>query len=168
MFESFVIGAMPEPETRAFVAHVSECESCAKKLAIEAHAELAVLEVHAASKGAIHRGAPVKSRSRARWAGTGALALAAAVLLFVLFGRGRHEEASSSTPKSTMTVSAPRAAEPIPLVICPDGRGQEKCVEDAHRHGLFVSYPPSAGAPPLGGGRSGQGPNGSPFSPQQM
>ena len=95
-------------------------------------------------------------------AAAGALALAAAILLLVL-SRRNHEEALPAT----MTVSTAKACEPIPLTVCPDGSDQEKCIEDAHRHGRFVSYPPWASTPPLGGGRSGQGPSASPV-PGQM
>jgi hypothetical protein len=162
MFERFVIGALTDEETASFVAHVSGCDPCAKKLEAEAKVELAIAEVHAASR----RIAP-RALAR-RWplmgAGAGALALAAAVLLFVLSRSQGHRDA----PTQTMTVAAPPAAQPIPLVVCPDGLDQEKCVEEAHRHGLFVGYPPWGAAPPLGGGRSGQGPSGSPFSVQQM
>lgn len=176
-FEAFVIGALDERESAAFVAHASACDACATKLASEAQAELAVLEVHAASRSEIPKAkaaphakaAPAKVKSRlVMWSSAGALALAAAVLLFLFSGRGRREEAGNTSSKTTMTVSAPRATQPIPLVTCPDGLEQEKCVEDAHRHGLFVGYPPWASAPPLGGGRSGQGPSGSPFNPQSM
>lgn len=171
-FESFVIGAMAEAERSAFVAHVSECEACAKKLASEAQAELGMYEVHAAAKAAsttptksAKQGNVVRLAGRRRsaiMAAAGALALAAAILLLVL-SRRNHEEALPAT----MTVSTAKASEPIPLTVCPDGSDQEKCIEDAHRHGRFVSYPPWASTPPLGGGRSGQGPSASPF-PVQM
>ena len=169
IIEAFVIGALPEPETAAFIAHVSECDVCAKKLEAEAKTELAIVEVVAASKVA----SPVRARThrkrrpRLLWGAAGGLALAAAILLLVLSRKDRGD-APTSTSTTTMTVSAPRAEAPIPLVVCADGLEQEKCVEEAHRHGLFVSYPPWASAPPLGGGRSGPGPNGSPFAPQQM
>lgn len=163
MFESFVIGALTEEESAAFVAHVSDCDACATKLEAEARGELAIREVHDASR----RGAPKKVVRRWSLAagGAGALALAAAVLLLVLSrSQGRRD-----VPDPTTTALAPTAATPIPLVVCPDGLAQAKCVEEAHRHGLFVSYPPWGSAPPLGGGgRSGPGPNGSPFSAQQM
>jgi hypothetical protein len=209
-FESFVIGALAEGESAAFVAHVSECDACAKKLEGEAQAELGMYEVASAAKGAAEVAAKgdakVAAKGDAKVAAKGgadaaarmsststtttttttttggategsvvglrtwrrnamvlgsAFALAAAIL--VVLTRRNHEEALPAT----MTVSTANAAEPIPLTVCPDGNDQEKCIEDAHRHGRFVSYPPWASTPPLGGNRSGQGPSGSPF-PVQM
>jgi hypothetical protein len=163
VFESFVIGALDAADSEAFVAHVSTCDACAAKLQNESRHELAIAEVHAASPKRVLPGIVPAKRRTAAWIGAGALALAAALLLFVL-GRPRVPVEGRT---ETMTVTAPPVTTPIPLVVCRDGRGQEKCVEEAHRHGLFVSYPPWAKAPPLGGGRSGQGPNGPPFV-QQM
>ncbi len=174
-FEAFAIGALTDEESAAFVEHVSTCDDCAKKLEAEARAELAILEVHAASKLDAPRVRGVRGVRAPKvtvWRAAGALALAAALLLFVLSRRGAQPTATTMT----VSVSAPSIAasagapgsQPIPLVVCPDSLDQEKCVEDAHRHGLFVSYPPWASAPPLGGGRSGQGPTGSPFSTRQM
>lgn len=168
-FESFVIGAMSDEESAAFVAHTSACDACAKKLEVEAQTELAMFEVHAESVRAKPvRLLDVNRRRRALYAGaTGALALAAALFLFVRGRTAPDDEPSKTT--MTVTVTAPPATQaPKPLVVCPDGLQQEKCVEDAHRHGLFVSYPPWAGPPSLGGGRSGTGPNGSPFTGQQQ
>jgi hypothetical protein len=164
MFERFMIGALSDAETASFVAHVSGCDPCAKKLEVEAQAELAIAEVHAAAKRPAPRRSLPRTGRPVLGAVAGSLALAAAVLLFVLGRPKTHED----DRVQTMTVSDQRPTQPIPLVVCPDGIDQEKCVEDAHRHGLFVSYPPWASAPPLGGGRSGQGPSGSPFSVQQM
>ena len=144
-----------------------------------------MLEIHAASRVMkpsgkvipLARSSSVRTKPTARagfgfgvGVGVAAFAAAAVLLLFFGFGREKGDVASSpiSSAKSTMKVSAPRAAAPVPLVVCPDGEGQNKCVEDAHRHGLVVSYPPWAAAPPLGGGRPGQGPNGSPFAPNHM
>ena len=164
-FERFIIGALTDVESASFVTHVSDCDACAKKLEAEAQLELAIVEVHAASNASRPvRRAPPARRWRLIGVGAGSLALAAA--LFVVLGR-RHE-AHDAARVQTATVSARRAVEPIPLTVCPDDLEQEKCVEEAHRHGLFVSYPPWASGPPLGGGRAGQGPSSSPFTPQQM
>jgi len=157
VFELFVLGALTKTDSDVFIAHVSSCETCSKTLRDEAQAELAVREVHAAAKRVARVKRPAATRLR-MWGGAGALALAASIAFFVL---SRHRP--QIAPPSTMTVSATKT-EPIPLVVCPDGLGQEKCVEDAHRHGLFVSYPPWASAPPLVG--SGRGPNASPFASQ--
>jgi hypothetical protein len=170
-FESFVIGALSDDESAALVAHASVCDDCAKTLAREAQIELSMFELHAAAKTTPAKqevARPVatvtrlRPRARALAIGTSALALAAAVVLLVR-SRGHVEEPLPST----MTVTTAKASEPIPLTICPDGSEQEKCIEEAHRHGLFVGYPPWASTPPLGGGRAGQGPSGSPF-PAQM
>ena len=130
-----------------------------------------MLEVHAETKKA-GRSIPASAidihrRRRAVYAGVaGALALAAVLFLFVRDRSGGSNDDPSKTTM-TVTVTAPPATQaPHPPVVCPDNLQQEKCIEDAHRHGLFVSYPPFAGAPSLGGGRSGPGPSGSPFAGQ--
>lgn len=174
--EHYVIGALEGAAHDDFVAHVSACEACAAKLAREAETELAVLEVsearRARARTAKSTAAPAatidldaqRRRRRLLTAAT-VIALAAAVLLFL---RSKKEDDARDRAPMSMKASAPRTAAPIPLVTCPDGIGQEKCIEDAHRHGLSVGYPPWAGAPPLGGGPSDRGPNGSPFAPPAM
>jgi hypothetical protein len=174
-FEAYVIGALENEARHAFLAHVSECEACAATLQREARVELAMFEVHeAARKNELEKGSPQANRGarvltlrpkrRTMTLAIGALAAAAAIFFF---HRIRKSPAPSNGPPMTMTVTAPRETTPIPPVTCPDGMDQERCVEDAHRHGLFVAYPPWAAAPPLGGG-SGRGPNGPPFGDGQM
>src|SRR5205807_2647023 len=84
----------------------------------------------------------------------------------------RHRSEGGRRCISTTPGSRPRASPvaiaapaPIPLVVCADGPEQGKCVQNAHRRGLYVRWPDWAGAPPLGGRRNpGAGPADSPFS----
>ncbi len=171
-FEAFVIGALDEPERAKFVEHVSTCDMCAATLEREAAVELALMDVHEASKKkrSVRPTSTVPLRNdivplRRASIVVGAVAIAAALFLFL---RSRDPKEATTGPAMTMTVqaNAPPETAPIPPVTCLDGMGQEKCIEDAHRHGLFVVYPPWAKSPPLGG--AGRGPNGPPFGDEAM
>lgn len=48
VIESFVLGALPDPDTERFVAHVSACDRCSLALAREARLETALLALPAA------------------------------------------------------------------------------------------------------------------------
>jgi hypothetical protein len=178
-FEAFVIGALDDARRTAFLAHVDGCDACSAKLEAEAKAELAILEVHEAAKEAPKKkqapsaaGANVRRIPIRGVAAVTAVLVVAASLFFYIRSKRNEGASTSSTAPMTMTVTtaattAPAEA-PIPPVVCLDGEGQEKCIDDAHQHGLVVKYPPWAKGPLFGGGPSGRGPNGSPFAPPSM
>lgn len=140
----FVRGELTGARLDSFEAHVAACQPCARRLTGEARLEVALAELGPSLASA----PPLARRRRARWVPpVVALAAAAAVLLVVVL-RDR--------------APAPRAANirSIPGVVCGDGPAQAECVTNAHRHGLFVAYPPSAGQP-FGGTTLAPGSNGS-------
>jgi anti-sigma factor ChrR (cupin superfamily) len=144
--DQFATGALHGAGLAQFEAHVAGCERCAHRLALVARFELALVEV--ASAASAH--APTR-RARAR-AGIRHAVVAvatAAVVVLVLRGREPREQRVGTSL-------------PMPDVTCTVRPEQAACVADAHRHGLFVQYPTSAGPPPLVGVRSSAGPSISP------
>jgi len=160
--EAFVMGALEaDPKLEE---HLATCDACTARLAEEARLELALHGVADRVRRRTPRAAPGALPPRERptlrqrtigWAKVLLAATLAAGLVLQTIGPGLRSPAREA---------AQPAPPPIPNVICPDGLQQVACVEEAHRHGLYVEYPAWAGAPPLGGSRTfGAGPDGAPF-----
>ena len=131
MLELFVLGALDPGQVDAVGRHVGVCAECASRLEREAQLELA-FHWAALARRQRHRRA-----SRAWGAG---LSLAAAAMVAWL----------SLRPDVTqLTVEG--AVVTAQGLTCPDGPQQPDCIERAHRRGLLVSYPVSAGFPSLDG-----------------
>jgi hypothetical protein len=147
-FEAYVLGILPASERSSFVTHVAECEACSERLSREATLELSLLEARAALP-------PRRVTARRRRVPNVvylAVAMAAAVLLWFRF-----------RPHPPAPVAARAPAAPIPAVECRDWTKQAACIQEAHRHGLYVSYPATDSVPMLGGGASSAGPSAPPF-----
>jgi hypothetical protein len=139
-FVDFVMGTIEPAESHALEAHVSRCEACAARLAREAKVELALAEVARTEEASTPRAASSSGAGAADtrhvkrpWRLSRALPLAAAAA--AVWAAFAHRTPSAE------------ASGPIPNVVCPDGAAQDECIERAHRHGLFVAYPPRADAP---------------------
>ncbi len=129
LLDAFVSGASSPAEDDQVSTHVKVCEACAARLREFAQAE-DVFPALARSQP------PARSRSRRIAAGIALLAASLALVVAWQMRQPRH-------------VVSP-VAEAIAPVICPDGPDQRACVNAAHRKGLVVNYPDSAGAPLLG------------------
>jgi len=152
--EAFVLGIRAAAPGSEFEAHVSSCSECAALLAHEARVELALGSVAASSKAP-----PARARRAVMTATIAALAAAAAWAI----ARAPAPAGAADVAMIEALRRAPIAAsDPIPAAVCPAGPDQRACIEQAHRHGLFVDYPASAGAPQWGG-RAADGPSTCPF-----
>jgi hypothetical protein len=144
--EAFVIGALDGERLERFEAHLASCESCAARLAREAALEVALVEVQAAAAKPRRR----RFASNAAWT---APVLVVAVIAAIALRRGADRDDRQAI-----------LARPRPQVVCADGPDQVACVDDAHRHGLFVQYPTWADSPPLGNRDPNAGPWSAPFA----
>jgi len=140
--EDFVIGALAGDRRARFETHLSSCDHCAQRLAREARLEVALVEVQAAAAATRRRQRLVAG---SMW---GAPVLVVAILAALVLGKGDRPGGAGSA----------RAH-----VVCSDGPDQLACVDDAHRHGLFVQYPVWAGPPPFGEQDPSAGPSAAPF-----
>lgn len=105
--EGYVIGAISELECAELEAHVTECESCAARLAREASLELAFTAVAARSEERprrVHLIAPAVGAT---------LAMAAAVMLWVL-PRGETSEQHPQTADDQAPIVVDTYADAAP------------------------------------------------------
>src|SRR5262249_3991834 len=129
-FEEFVLGVLRPERAEVFTEHVAGCDACSARLAREGRVAGLLEGVGREPAGRPVLVGAVTKRRRAFVAAGAVLAVAAALALVF---RGKQDPSPA----------APSA--PIANVVCPDGPNQVACVEDAHRHGLYVEYPSWAG-----------------------
>ncbi len=139
--ERFVMGMLDDDAD--FVAHVSGCDECSRKLQREAEVELAMFEIRArasASRVAEARAARAPApRARRAWRVLGpALAFAAAATVIAWVGHRRMRPAPSD------------ATAAVRVVTCPDGPRQLECIAEANRSGARLEYPKDSPIAALG------------------
>jgi hypothetical protein len=140
--ERFVMGGLDDEES--FIAHVSACEECSRKLQREAELEVSLIDVRqrAAELDVLEarvrfEAQPIAEATvhplRARLARSAPVFAAAAAVL-LLAGVGARRFVASRTSDTT-------AGAATAVVSCPDGDDQIGCIARAHRAGNLVEYP---------------------------